>query len=194
MGSDNGYPDEQPVHEVRITHRFEMQRTEVTQAQGQTLMRSNPSHFRNCGPNCPVDSVSRDDAQQFIAKLNAHQDGYRYRLPTEAEWEYSARAGTAESGNTRYGDTAGSSTYPVAQKPPNGWGLYDMYGNVWEWVEDRYGPYPDGVASDPRGPAVGDYRVFRGTLAAGRVRLTFRSMTLPDRTGDTCAAPPNDPA
>ena len=130
-------------------------------------MGTNPSEFSGCG-RCPVETVSWDDAQAFIRQLNARGGGAAYRLPTEAEWENAARAGTV---GDRYGTpdaiawyraNSGFRTHPVAQKMPNAWGLHDMLGNVWEWVEDWYGEYPGGAVTDPEGPSTGSYRVIRG--------------------------------
>jgi formylglycine-generating enzyme required for sulfatase activity len=160
---------EGPVHEVTLTHGFWMQKTEVTQAQWMAVMGSNPSYFKACGRACPVDNVGYQDAQQFIATLNA-RSGKHYRLPTEAEWEYAARAGTTGDFGTPgpvtsggwITDNSGNTTHPVGRLRPNAWGLYDMEGNVWEWVNDWYGPYPSGPVTDPAGPASGYYRVLRG--------------------------------
>ena len=130
-------------------------------------MGSNPSHFDECGRSCPVELVTWEDAQEFIGRLNGRSGGNRYRLPTEAEWEYAARAGTT---GDRYGnldaiawyrDNSRYRTHPVGQKAPNAWGLHDMLGNVEEWVEDRYGDYPGGAVTDPRGPGSGLYQVYR---------------------------------
>jgi formylglycine-generating enzyme required for sulfatase activity len=129
-------------------------------------MGSNPSGFK--GPNRPVEQVSWNDAQEFIAKLNAKNDGYRYRLPTEAEWEYAARAGTtgAYAGDLDamgwYDKNSGGKTHLVATKTANAWGLYDMHGNVWEWVQDWYGDYSAVAVTDPVGPNTGSFRVYRG--------------------------------
>ena len=115
-----------------------------------------------------MEKVSWDDVQEFIRRLNATVGEERYRLPTEAEWEYAARAGTS---GDRYGnlgaiawyeDNSGDRTHPVGRKAPNAWGLYDMLGNVWEWVEDWYGDYPGGAVTDPAGPVSGSKRVSRG--------------------------------
>jgi formylglycine-generating enzyme required for sulfatase activity len=165
--------DESPQHQVTISRPFYMQTTEVTQGQWQKVMGNNPSHFGNCGDNCPVELVSWNDAQEFIRKLNDMEGTDKYRLPTEAEWEYAARAGTT----TRYyaGDSendllktgwyvlnSGGKTRPVGKKPPNAWGLYDMLGNVWEWCQDWLGNYPSGSVVDPEGPSSGFQRVWRG--------------------------------
>jgi len=158
-----------PVHRVTITHAFLLQKTMVTQAEWHAVMGTDPSVHRNC-PACPVDSVSYDDAQNFIAKLNALSPGKFYRLPTEAEWEYAARAGApsdrAPPGVAALGgwtkENSGDSTHPVAQFPPNAWGLYDILGNLAQWVADWYGLYGPGPVTDPAGPPSGHVRVTRG--------------------------------
>ena len=145
MGSNTGDSDEKPVHTVRIGQPFAIGKTEVTQGQWRALMGNNPSSFSNCGDSCPVEKVSWNDAQEYIKKLNA-KTGKTYRLPSEAEWEYACRAGGAHTycGSDNldsvawYGNNSGSKTHPVAQKQANAFGLYDMSGNVWEWVEDSY--------------------------------------------------------
>ena len=159
-------PDERPQRTVRITKGFEMGKYEVTQGQWEGVMGSNPSHFR--GSNRPVERVTWADAQAFLRKLNERRDGYRYRLPTEAEWEYAARAG---SKGKYYGElsqigwfdgNADRQTHAVGEKGANGWGLHDMLGNVWEWCGDWKGSYDSGATVDPGGPATGQYRVLRG--------------------------------
>jgi formylglycine-generating enzyme required for sulfatase activity len=172
MGSTNGNSDERPVHTVNITKAFYMQKTEVTQGQWRAVMGTNPSWFSDCGDTCPVEQVSWNDIQGFLTALNAMDPGKNYRLPTEAEWEYAARAGTTgDYGGTGvldqmgwYSDNSGSQTHPVAQKQPNHWGLYDMHGNVWEWVQDWYSAtyYSVSPTNDPQGPATGTSRVLRG--------------------------------
>ena len=143
MGSTNGTPDEVPVHQVTIKYSFYIGKYEVTQAQWQALMGDNPSNFKDC-PSCPVEKVSWDDTQKFIQKLNQMNDGYTYRLPTEAEWEYANRAGTtgdyagALNEVAWYFENSGNKTHPVGGKRPNSWGLADMHGNVWEWCDDWY--------------------------------------------------------
>jgi formylglycine-generating enzyme required for sulfatase activity len=191
MGSPESEPSRDPgaseiQHKVTLTRPFYMQTTEVTLAQWRRLM-GRGFFFRWNGPDTlPVSKVSWHDTQVFIKKLNRLGEG-TYRLPTEAEWEYAARAGT----RTAYfwGDTAdcakamfGNSKHkinvcqehirrnrlaldgpaPVKSYAPNAWGLYDMHGNVWEWVADRFGPYPNQPQTDPTGVATGEARVRRG--------------------------------
>jgi formylglycine-generating enzyme required for sulfatase activity len=174
MGSKRGFKDEQPPHKVTITRPFLLQRTEVTQAQWRSVMRGteleNPSFHANCD-DCPVEQVSWEDVQQFIARLNANEPNKRFRLPTEAEWEYAARAqsgddfipsATAVQAIAWVAANSMDSTHEVAAKPSSTWGLYDMRGNVWEWVQDAYGEYSGDDAIDPRGPKDRLPRVVRG--------------------------------
>ena len=158
---------EQPVTQVRISRGFWLGKYEVTQSEWQGVMGTNPSKFSGCG-QCPVERVSWEDVQEFIRRLNAVDGAGTYRLPTEAEWEYAARAGTT---GDRYGNVDaiawyygnnGERTHPVGQKAANAWGLHDMLGNVWEWVGDWRGGYPGGSVTDPRGPVSGSDRVLRG--------------------------------
>jgi formylglycine-generating enzyme required for sulfatase activity len=179
--------DEKPRHRVQITKAFEIGKTEVTQEQWQAAMGSNPSAFK--GENLPVEQVTFEQVYEFLNKLNARNDGFLYRLPTEAEWEYAARAGTTDQYAGSLHDMAwyndgqsaarGSGAFqnenspvgllvpephPVATKKPNAWGLYDMRGNVAEWVEDFYDAkyYSTSPAADPKGSATGDGHVVRG--------------------------------
>ena len=153
--------DEKPAHRVQITKAFEMGKYEVTQSQWQAVMGSNPSTIK--GDDHPVETVSKNDAHDFLARLNARNDGYMYRLPTEAEWEYSARAGTSGTPTASLDDAAWyaanseDETHPVGQKKPNAWGLYDMLGNVREWVEDVYMRdfYSNSPLADPGGSQAG---------------------------------------
>lgn len=170
MGSTDGKENEKPVHEVTLND-FYIGKYLVTQAQWREVMGTNPSHFKGCD-DCPVESVSWDDAQAFIKKLNA-KNGKNYRLPTEAEWEYAACGGKQSMGYQYagsnnldevgwYGSNSGSKTHPVGQKKPNELGIHDMSGNVWEWCADWYDAYPPKPQTNPTGPAKGDLRVLRG--------------------------------
>ena len=204
-GSEIADADEQPLTRVRISRGYWLGRYEVTQGQWRAVMRNNPSRFDECGSDCPVESVSWEDVQGFIRALNTRErgSGVQYRLPTEAEWEYAARAGTR--GDTYAGDLTGSGfgdpvleriawfdensglrTHPVGRKAPNAWGLHDMLGNVWEWVQDWYGPYPGGFVTDPAGPGHGSGRVARGCYwlhSASGCRSADRNYGSP---GDPC--------
>jgi formylglycine-generating enzyme required for sulfatase activity len=189
MGSTNGEADE-IVHMVTISRGFYMGRTEVTQAQWRAVMGNNPSEFKDCD-NCPVDTVSWNDVQAFLGKLNARGEG-AYRLPTEAEWEYAARAGTtgdyaaSPDDVAWYKSNSGSRPNPVGAKQPNAWGLYDMHGNVYEWVQDWYGEYPRSAVTDQGGAASGEDRVIRGGSyldSARYIRSAFRRFNTPSRQG-----------
>jgi formylglycine-generating enzyme required for sulfatase activity len=165
---DNQCEDaEKPAHRVRITRGFEIGKYEVTQAMWESVMGSNPSHFKRF-PNRPVERVTWDDIQEFLQRLNARKDGYRYRLPTEAEWEYAARAGSAGpySGPLKdvawYRGNSDEQTHDVGQKQPNTWGLYDVHGNVWERVLGSRRRYTLNPQNDPAGPAAKHLGVVRG--------------------------------
>ncbi len=188
--------DEEATHFVKLTRGFFIQSTPVTQIQWQSVMGDNPSHFKSCGPGCPVETVSWEDAQEFIRRMNRNVPGVGFRLPTEAEWEYACRAGSRsryhfgdeDAGLSTYAwfrENSKSKTHPVAQKVPNAWGLYDMHGNVWEWCEDWYAPYADeNEVVDPKGPAQGSDRVLRGGswhYSAGSCRSASRGRRGPGR-------------
>jgi len=191
-----GYKDERPVHKVCVDN-FYIGKFEVTQGEYQKVMGVNPSNFKQCGANCSVEQVSWDDAQQFITRLN-NLTGKSYRLPTEAEWEYAARSGGKKekfSGGDDidsvawYDKNSGNSTHPVGQKTPNGLGLYDMSGNVWEWCSDYYdeGYYKKGPKKgnwkNPQGATEGSNRVLRGGSwrdDARFVRAAYRYYGSPD--------------
>jgi formylglycine-generating enzyme required for sulfatase activity len=184
MGSPKDEPqryDDEKQHEVVLTKGYYMQTTEVTQSQWKRVMGENPSEFKDCGDNCPVETVSWEDVQLFIEKINKKADKYIYRLPTEAEWEYAARVGT--KGPFAFGDCLSTNdanydgdyplnncpkgkyrgkTIPVATLKANQWGLYDMHGNVYEWCYDWYADYPTNRVVDPQGAQSGTYRLLRG--------------------------------
>ena len=175
--SSDSDDDERPVTRVRISRGFWLGKYEITQAEWQAVVGFNPSRFSTCGL-CPVETVSWYDVQDFIERLNGQAGGNFYRLPTEAEWEYAARAGTTAD---RYGNVdavawhtgnSGERTHPVGEKLPNAWGLYDMLGNVWEWVEDWHGDYPGRFATDPRGPRSGSQRVHSGPAVSPAAAIT----------------------
>ena len=174
MGSDKGDPEEKPVHKVKITKPFYMGKFEVTQAQYQAVMGSNPSNFKGEG-NLPIETVSWDDCRKFLKKLNEKIPGKDFRLPTEAEWEFACRAGSTTEycfGDDEsileqyawYSKNSESKTHPVGGKKPNAWGLYDMHGNVWEWCNDYFGDkyYESSPAEDPKGADSGAVRILRG--------------------------------
>ena len=174
-----------------------MARTEVTQLQWTQVMGANPSKFKEAGPNAPVETVSWNECQEFFKKLNELtriRTTGMLRLPTEAEWEYAARAGTRTAyyfgdDSATLGDYAwfaGNSdmkSHPVAQKKPNAWGLFDMHGNVWEWCANWFGPYSHEYETDPQGPKSGPGRVGRGggwDDFAGDLRAAYRSFGRPE--------------
>jgi formylglycine-generating enzyme required for sulfatase activity len=202
MGSNDGDEDEQPVHRVGINQGYWIGKHEVTQQQYQSIMDSNPSSFM--GDNNPVVNVSWNDSAAFCKKLTDQErrasrlpQGYEYRLPTEAEWEYAARGGsrgrdTKYSGSDKvdqvawYDENSGSKTHPVGQKQANELGLYDMSGNVWEWCLDRKGDYSSGPQADPVGPGTGPGRVDRGGSwlgGASYCRVANRHSIAPTNTG-----------
>ena len=246
MGAPAGEPgrraDEYPQHSVTITRAFWLKRTEVTQGEWRDLMGTNPSYFSSCGGTCPVERVSWNDAVEYVNALSAREGlprcytggpgswafaglGCRgYRLPTEAEWEYAARAGTSSAFSfgdvtgptgcatlntgldaagwycansrvayagcwdlSRHGGPACAGTHPVATRAPNRWGLYDMHGNVLEWVHDWFGSYSSAAVTDPTGPSSDTSRAERGGSwrhDALTARSAFRYGILPDASGN----------
>ena len=211
MGSpegENDRLDSETQHRVTLTKGFWMGKYPVTQEQWQSVMGSNPSHFK--GAKLPVEKVSWDDCQGFIEKLNQKSEvggrraGGMFRLPTEAEWEYACRAGTTSALNDGkkltsdvgrcpnldkvawHKENSDSTTHPVGQKKPNAWGLYDMHGNVWEWCQDWYGDYPSGAVTDPVGLGSGNSRVYRGGGWVNRAMYC--------RSANRAASPPGNSA
>ena len=191
--SEDGRDSSEVIHTVTLTQGFWMSDHETTQREYQLVMESNPSNWK--GESLPVEKVSWSDAVAYCQKLTERERAagritaqQAYRLPTEAEWEYAARAGTA---GARYreldaiawhGGTSGSETHAVKQKTANMWGLHDMIGNVWEGCGDWYGDYPTGSVTDPTGPNSGSLRVIRGggcSDDAGRARSAFRLRYVP---------------
>ncbi|MFO8090574.1 MAG: formylglycine-generating enzyme family protein, partial [Desulfatiglandaceae bacterium] len=208
MGSPADEPErdsDETQHQVTLTTSYYMQTTEITQGQWNAVMGNNNAYSPNCGDDCPVEQVSWYDVQDFITELNNLGQG-TYRLPTEAEWEYAARAGTMTpfntgnclstdqanyDGNYPYTDCPSGvyrgNTLPVGSFAPNDWGLYDMHGNVWEWVQDWYGSYPGGAVTDPTGPSTSSNRVMRGgnwMNKAEHCRSAFRRIVNPDNQLD----------
>jgi formylglycine-generating enzyme required for sulfatase activity len=182
MGSPESEPERssgEVQHQVTLSS-FYIGKYEVTQGQWKAVMGSNPSYFKDKGDNYPVERVSWNDVQEFLWKLNA-ATGKRYRLPTEAEWEYACRAGSTTPFNTGNNLTTSQANYdgnypyngnakgtylqrtqPVGSYSPNAWGIYDMHGNVWEWCSDWYGDYSTSAQTNPPGPSSGSLRVLRG--------------------------------
>ena len=189
-------------HRVKLTQGFWLQETEVTQTQYFAVMRDNPSFWRGkSDSDHPVERISWTDANEFCAKLSTLDSEAKYRLPTEAEWEYACRAGSTGPNygkieeiawffdNTGVGDGTGSYGHrPVRRKRPNKWGLFDMLGNVEEWCEDWYGPAASQMTTDPPGPKTGTLRIIRGGSCfseiywptAGGLMAGYRSRRPPD--------------
>ncbi len=189
QGKKDCYKHENPAHTV-VVNDFHIGKYEVTQRQWEQIMNSNPSNFK--GDNLPVENVSWNDVQEFISKLNSIT-GKTYRLPTEAEWEYAARCGInsmykyAGSNNIDevawYVINSGGKPQPVGSKKPNEWEIYDMNGNVWEWVSDWFGNYDTKAQTNPIGPALGPGRVRRGcgwSSEAKDCRISSRNADTPD--------------
>jgi formylglycine-generating enzyme required for sulfatase activity len=199
--SEEGRDSDEVQHTVTLTRAFWLGKTEVTQGEWRRVMGTNPSRFSQCGDSCPVDKISWEDAVAYCNArsrqegLEACYDGSRfrglgctgYRLPTEAEWEYAARAGTT---GARYGDldaigwydgNSGGTIHAGAQRRANAWGLHDMLGNVWEWTNDWHGA-DGGDAMDPTGAVSGERRVLRGggwNDEARYARVAFRYRVAP---------------
>ena len=192
QGSD-AFGFAEPVHSVALSGYY-IGETEVTQELWEAVMGSNPSFFTGNNQR-PVESVSWNDCQEFIKELN-RLTGKKFRLPTEAEWEYAARGGKYSkdyvykySGSNDadevawYYDNSGDETHPVKTKKANKLGLYDMSGNVWEWCNDWYGSYQSNSRTNPTGPSEGEYRVLRGgswDFFVGFVRVSVSSICTPD--------------
>jgi formylglycine-generating enzyme required for sulfatase activity len=197
MGADKNFEeafeDELPRHLVRITEPFYIGKFEVTQSQWVEVMGENPSRIK--GRNNPVEQISWFDAKEFSKRLNQKEGHSRYRLPTEAEWEYAARAGSTEA--YPFGDdvsklgeyawyvqNSNDTTHPVGQKLPNAWGLYDILGNVWELVEDWYSAkyYAISPTEDPLNTITAENRLKRGGVyffSATSFRVALRGQTNP---------------
>ncbi|MBQ9588398.1 MAG: formylglycine-generating enzyme family protein [Bacteroidales bacterium] len=170
-GAKHNYDAEFPTHKVSVD-TFYMGKFEVTQRLYMTVMGENPSRW-TYNDSLPVEQVSWNDAQMFIARLS-QMTGYRFRLPTEAEWEFAARGGNLSKNHVFpgqdgdpgsvawYGMNSGNITHPVGRKKPNELGLHDMAGNVWEWCSDWYGDYSAEEQTNPRGPKHGESRILRG--------------------------------
>ena len=189
MGCSSGdgqcFRDEQPVHEVNIGKGFWLGQTQVTQLAYERVTGKHPSHFT--GSNLPVEEVGWNDARAYCQAVGG-------RLPTEAEWEYAARAGSARA---RYGElgqiawyseNSGNKTHEVAQKQANAWGVFDVLGNVWEWMADWYGDYAPSEAHDPKGSDSGPGRTLRGGSwndGSGYARVSARSLGVPTYRGST---------
>ncbi|MBQ2592471.1 MAG: formylglycine-generating enzyme family protein [Candidatus Riflebacteria bacterium] len=174
---------EEYPHEVKLTKPFYIGKYPVTQMQYYAIMKKQPSFFK--GEDRPVESVSWDDAKEFVENINflykrQLPQGYKFALPSEAQWEYACRAGTTSDLNNGrniisgtgksesldevafYSQNSDDKTHPVGKKKPNNWGIYDMHGNVCEWCEDIYDYYPERDVTDPTGPESGSYHVLRG--------------------------------
>ncbi len=208
MGSpsgESGRDNDEKQHRVTLTKGYYMQTTEVTQGQWEKVMGSRPwsgKDYVQENANNPAVYVSWEDCKAFIQRLNGKEGTHKYRLPTEAEWEYACRAGSTTQ--FCFGDSDGQLgsyawydknawdvgdkyAHGVGTKQPNNWGLYDLHGNVWEWCEDWYGDYPSGSVTDPTGPSSGSDRVDRGGGwgdFAGLCRSAYRGGGTPgDRSG-----------
>lgn len=207
MGDEKGTDDQKPVHRVVITQPFYLGKYPVTQEQWQAVTGRNPSSFQ--GPTNPVENVNWLDCQESLAKLNEKfgAEVVKLSLPTEAQWEYACRArrttrysfgdDVAKAGDYAWwAGNSGGTSHPVGEKKPNAWGLYDLYGNVWEWCADWFDAdyYRDSPAEDPAGPDSGISRVVRGGVAlrgpVGRLpgRVPLRPAPGPSLRWPRCSA------
>jgi sulfatase modifying factor 1 len=207
MGSpatEAGHEASEKLHRVRLTHPVWFGRYEVTQGQWLRVMGANPSRFEGCGLDCPVENVDAFEVEEFLVRLGK-LTGATFRLPTEAEWEYACRAGTATPFSTGANLTSAQANYdgrypypgfpagsfvgrptPVGSYPANAWGLFDLHGNVWEWCQDELCPYPDGTASDPVGSCASELRIIRGgswTFNGDSARCAVRYSHRPQHRG-----------
>jgi len=186
---------ETPRRAVKISKAFFLGKYEVTQAQWSEMMNNNPSEFKD--DKRPVERVSWNDVQAFVQKLNTKEETNKYRLPTESEWEYAARAGSESSYNfgsnanklsqyAWYRKNSAGETHPVGQLKPNSWGLFDMHGNVHEWCQDWFDRkyYSQSPSNDPLGPSSGMAKVLRGGDWGSEdwyCRCASRSLSSPER-------------
>lgn len=191
--SEGGRDSDETLHQVTLTRGFWMGATEVTQAQWEAVMGTNPSNFT--GANRPVEQVAWGDCVEFCRRVS-QRTGQTFDLPTEAEWEYACRAGTPTAysfGNSEselgsyawYDANSNDETHDVRQKRENAWGLYDMHGNVFEWCTDWYGEYPIGAVRDPTGPASGESRVVRGGSKANDPQILRAAYRVRSAPGDS---------
>lgn len=184
MGTPETEPQresQETLHQVTITRPFYLSVHEVTQREWRMMMGSNPSHFSACGPDCPVEQITFYDVERLIAQINRRSGWPGFRLLTEAEWEYSCRAGGSEAFGVSSSLTTAAANYdgrypygggapgkyrrtptPVGTFAPNRWGLFDMSGNVWEWTADAHCPYPGAAVRDPIAACRSDVKVIRG--------------------------------
>jgi len=206
MGSERDEPGreaQERQHEVTLSRSFYLARTEVTQAQWQRVMGTNPSRFADC-PDCPVEEISAHEIELFLTRAS-DLEGVNFRLPTEAEWEYACRAGTdtvfgiGDELDTDHANYDGhyplvdqpagefrERTTPVGSFSANPWGLFDMNGNVWEWTADLHCEYPAGQITDPRGSCATAFRVIRGgswIFGADSARCALRYTHRPEHVG-----------